>query len=130
MPGKPANKGELSRALTARPFKRPAATIGSTEGGVANVTCVSPAMTDWIAGAPPRNGTRVISTPATWENKAAPRCGALPLPAVAQLITPGDFLAFAIRSWIELIPLAGLDAMTSGELVTLAIGARSRSVYP
>src|SRR5512140_739268 len=126
MPGRPGNKGELSRALTASPFRRPAPIIGSTEGGVANVTWVSPAMTDWMAGAPPRNGTSVISTPATCEKSAAPRCGALPLPAVAQLITPGDFFAFAIRSWIELMPLAGLDAMTSGELVTLVIGARSR----
>ena len=58
-------------------------TIGNTEGGVPKVRCVSPAITDWMAGAPPRNGMCCICTPATRPNRAAPRCGAEPLPDVA-----------------------------------------------
>ena len=74
---------ELLRVLTAKPFKRPAWIMGKTEGGVPKVTWVSPAITDWMAGAPPRNGMCTMSTPVNWVNKAAPKCGAEPLPEVA-----------------------------------------------
>ena len=83
MPGRSGTSGERSRVVTASPRKRPAFTISSTDGGVANVTCVSPATTDCTAGAPPLNGTWNICTPATCENSAAPRCGAEPMPEVA-----------------------------------------------
>ena len=69
--------------MTASARRRPALAIGSTDGGVPNVTCVSPAITDWIAGAPPRYGTCIIFAPVSWVNSAAPRCGAEPLPELA-----------------------------------------------
>ena len=83
MPGTPGTSDEPSRVLTASARRRPACTIGSTDGGVPKVTWVSPATTDWIAGPPPRNGIDVICTFATCRNSAPPRCGAEPLPAVA-----------------------------------------------
>ena len=61
MPGRSGTSGERSRVLTAIARKRPPLTCGSTDGDVPNVNCVSPASTDWIAGAPPLYGTCVIS---------------------------------------------------------------------
>jgi hypothetical protein len=43
--------------LTAIARRRPPLACGSTDGAVPNVSCVSPAITAWIAGAPPRYGT-------------------------------------------------------------------------
>ena len=57
--------------------------MGSTEGGVAKVSCVSPATTETTAGEPPLNGTCTIFTPVTWLKYAAPKCGAEPTPEVA-----------------------------------------------
>src|SRR5437879_391572 len=45
--------GVRSRLVAASAFNRPACTSGSTEGGVAKESCVSPASTDCTAGAPP-----------------------------------------------------------------------------
>ena len=74
---------ERSALVTASARRRPAFTIGSTEGGVAKVSCVSPATTETSAGAPPLNGTCTISTPVAWLNSAPPKCGADPTPEVA-----------------------------------------------
>ena len=54
MPGRSGTSGERSRVLTAIARSRPLLACGSTEGEVPKVTCVSPAITDWIARAPPR----------------------------------------------------------------------------
>ena len=83
MPGKSGTKALRSLLVTANPFRRPACTIGNTDGGVPNVSWVSPATTDWIAGAPPLKGICCILTLAIWLNNAAPRWGAEPLPEVA-----------------------------------------------
>ena len=66
MPGISGISGERSRSVTASARRRPAFTIGSTEGGVAKESCVSPATTETTAGEPPLNGTCTISTPAIW----------------------------------------------------------------
>ena len=82
MPGRSGTSGERSRVLTAIARSRPLLACGSTVGEVPKVSCVSPAITDWIAGAPPRYGTCVICVPVSWVKSAAPRCGAEPLPEV------------------------------------------------
>jgi hypothetical protein len=53
MPGTPGTSGVAARLVTASARSRPAWTSGSTDGGVANESCVSPARTDCTAGAPP-----------------------------------------------------------------------------
>jgi hypothetical protein len=53
IPGRSGTSGERSRVLTASARSFPPLAWGSTEGDVPNVSCVSPAMTDWMAGAPP-----------------------------------------------------------------------------
>ena len=53
MPGTPGTRGVRSRLVTASARSRPAFTSGSTDGGVANESCVSPASTDCTAGPPP-----------------------------------------------------------------------------
>ena len=83
IPGISGIRGERSGLVTASARSRPAFTIGSTEGGVANETCVSPATSDTTAGEPPLNGTCTIWIPAAWLNEAAPKCGAEPTPEVA-----------------------------------------------
>ena len=42
---------------------------------------------------------------------------------------PGSFLAAAIRSATERMPVPGLTASTSGEVVILVTGARSAGLY-
>ena len=80
MPGTPGTSGVAARLVTASARSLPAWTSGSTEGGVANESCVSPASTDCTAGAPPLKGTCTMSTAARRWNSTAARCGAEPLP--------------------------------------------------
>ena len=42
---------------------------------------------------------------------------------------PGSFFAAAIRSATERMPVAGLTASTSGEVVIFVTAVRSRAVY-
>ena len=83
IPGISGINEDRSGLVTARARRRPAFTIGITEGGVAKDSCVSPATTEVMAGAPPLNGTCTILTPASWPKSAAPKCGAEPMPDVA-----------------------------------------------
>ena len=115
------------RLVTASARSRPAWTSGSTEGGVAKASCVSPASTDCTAGAPPLNGTWTISTPASRRNSTAARCGAEPLPEVAKLSLPGFFFACAISSCTEFTPMPGFTERMSGEELTLLMAIRSFS---
>src|ERR1043165_5095474 len=55
----------------------------------------------------------------------AARCGAAPLPAVAQLSVPGFFFASSISSRSVFTPTLGFTATTSGEELTLLTGASS-----
>jgi len=82
MPGMSGTSGERSRVLTASTRSRPPLACGNTEGEVPKVSCVSPAITDWIARLPPLYGTCVICAPVSCVKSAAPRCGAEPLPEV------------------------------------------------
>ena len=116
-----------ARLVTASARSRPACTSGSTEGGVANESCVSPASTDCTAGAPPLYGTCTISTPARRWNSTAARCGAEPLPDEAKLSLFGFFFACAISSFTVPTPTLGLTVRMSGEELTLLIGTRSLS---
>src|SRR5678815_1743908 len=106
MPGRSGTSGERDSVLTASARSLPPLACGSTEGGVPNVTCVSPAITDWIASAPPRYGTCVICASVSCMKSAAPRCGAEPLPELEKLSLPGSFLAVAISSCSERMPVA------------------------
>src|SRR5207237_10507704 len=127
IPGTPGTSGVRLRLVTASAFKRPACTSGSTEGGVANESCVSPASTDCTAGAPPLYGTWTISTPARrWKSTAA-SCGTEPLPEEAKLSLLGFFFAYAISSPSVLTPREGFTATTSGDDVTLVTATRSRT---
>jgi hypothetical protein len=76
MPGRSGTSGERSRVLTAIARSRPLEACGSTDGEVPKVSCVSPAITDWIAGRRRGKGTCVICAPVSWV-KSAPR-GAAP----------------------------------------------------
>ena len=85
MPGTPGTSGVRSRLVTASASRRPPGfcadfTCGSTEGGVAKESWMSPASSACTEGAPPLKGTCTMSTPATRMNSTPARCGAEPLP--------------------------------------------------
>ena len=64
-----------------------------TVGEVANITCVSPAISDCDAGPPPLNWMVVNLMPAAASKPTDARCGAEPKPADALNSLPGFALA-------------------------------------
>ena len=66
-----------------------------------------------------------MSTPATRRKSTAARCGAEPLPEEAKLSLPGAFFAASTNSRRVVMPVAGLQPTTIGELDTWVIGRRS-----
>jgi hypothetical protein len=99
----------------------------STVGGVENMTCVSPAMVEAAAGAPPLNCTVVNFTPATRSNSAAARWGVDPLPDEATFSTPGLDRASAISSLRFLAGTSLLTRMIIGATAKFVTGMKSLS---
>src|SRR5262245_39038339 len=127
MPGTPGKSGLLLRLVLASARRRPACTSGSTEGGVANASCVSPASTDCTDGAPPLYGTCTISTPARRMNSTAERCGAEPLPEVAKFTLPGLSFKYLSKPFRSVTPTPGFTARSNGDELTLLTATRSLS---
>src|SRR5204862_8025313 len=63
------------------------------DGRPSTPTCTSPAITACVAGAPPRNGTWVIVSPAAALINSITRCDVLPAPEEAWFSLPGLALA-------------------------------------
>src|SRR5688572_10102450 len=125
----PGIDGEPFGRVTSNGRIRPPLMKPITVGDVANMTCVSPASSDWDAGPPPLNWMFVNFTPAAVSNPTEARCGADPNPAEAENSLPGFAFANAISS------LALLNGELFGTtrivvpIATRQIGMKSLSSY-
>src|ERR1035437_4566575 len=93
MAGTSGNVSERVGAVTANGLNLPLLMSAIEEGIGSNITCTCPPSRSANAGADPRYGTSVRSTPAIDLNSSMPTCWGVPMPANATFSLPG--LAFA-----------------------------------
>src|SRR6185503_17430302 len=98
----PGMEGEPFGSVTRSGRMRPPLMKPITVGDVANITCVSPAISDCDAGPPPLYWIVVNFTPAAASKPTEARCGAEPNPAEAEKSLPGFAFANAMRSFAVL----------------------------
>src|SRR3954470_15418584 len=123
----PGMAGDASRVVSESARMRPARTNPITVGAVANMTCVSPAISDCAAGPPPLNWTDVNCTPATDSNSAEEICGVEPYPADALNSFPGFAFAYETRSFKFKKGDAAFTTTTAGPEATREMATKSFS---
>src|ERR1044072_5627243 len=112
---------------TARPFSVPARTCGRPVIIESIISGTLPATRSFSAGAEPRYGTCTMSMPAAFLIISIIRCGATPVPWLANEIAPGFALAAAITSATEFTPSLGCASSSAGATFSSASGANSRN---
>src|SRR5262245_18272712 len=91
--GTSGKAGERCAVVTPSGRSLPAWMCGSDDGMLSNMTCTVPLIMSVSAGAEPRYGTWLSSTPVLILNSSPDKCTDVSFPDDAQLILPGLALA-------------------------------------
>ena len=124
MVGTSGNRGTRLSVVTAKVRSLPDCMPALAEARSAKITWVSPAIVPVIAGAAPRNGMLVMSTPAMALNSSS--ASKVAVPPEAWLSLPGLALACAISSRTVFTGRPSCTSSTSGIAVISATGSKSR----
>src|SRR6266545_202409 len=116
---------ERSAVVTASARSLPAFTCGIALARLSNISCVSPASSACVAGAPPLNGTWTIAAAVSTLKSSPARWPALPVLPEPKLSLPGFAFAYAMNACADATGSEGLTTSTFGVVATSVIGAKS-----